>query len=76
MFVDKNLLSYSIPKASFVSIKIFDIFGREVENLVNEEKPAVNYKIEFDGSNFASGVYFNRMQAYDFISVRKFTLLK
>ncbi len=50
-------IKYSIAKASFVTIKIYNILGEEVATLVNE-KPAGYYQIKFDASNLASGVYF------------------
>jgi hypothetical protein len=55
---------FSISKSSFVSIKVFDILGSEVATLVNEEKPAGIYQLEFNAGNLASGVYFCKMQTY------------
>ena len=69
-------IKYSVPHTSFVNIKIYDILGREVKTLVNEEKVAGNYTIKFNGSNFASGVYFYRMHANNFYQTKKFILLK
>jgi hypothetical protein len=59
-----------------VSLKIFDILGNEVSTLVNEEKPAGEHKVEFNGSGLSSGVYFYRIQAGNFTDVKKFILLK
>ena len=69
-------IRYEIPKASFVSLKIYDLLGREVATLVNEEKQAGSYEVEFDGSNLSSGIYFYRMQAGSYINTKKFVLLK
>ena len=52
------------------------MFGREVKILVNKIKPAGKYKIEFDGSNFASGVYFYRLEAGDFVQTKRMVLVK
>jgi len=55
-------LEFSIPHAGSVSLKIYDMQGREVAVLVNEVKPAGNYKIIFNGSNLSSGVYFYKLE--------------
>jgi hypothetical protein len=65
-----------IPKSSFVSIKVYDLLGREVATLVNEEKPAGNYEAEFDGSDLSSGIYFYHLQADEFSVTKKMILLK
>ena len=75
-FNPTTIISYSIPKQSTVTIKVFDVLGRDVSVLVNEEKPVGNYEVEFDASNLTSGVYFYRIQAGDFIDVKKMVLLK
>ena len=69
-------MDYSIPRASFVTLKVYDILGREVATLVNEEKPAGNYEVEFNGKGLSSGVYFYRIQAGNFVSTKKLVLLK
>lgn len=69
-------IKYSVPKQSFVSIKIYDVLGREVKTLVNEMRTAGNYEVDFNASYLASGVYFYRMESGDFTDVKKFVLLK
>lgn len=69
-------INYSVPKSNFVTIKVFDILGREVETLVNNEKLKGNYKVEFNGSTLSSGIYFYRMQAGDFVETKKLILIK
>jgi hypothetical protein len=59
-----------------VTLKVFNVLGEEVTTLVNEEEIAGNYSIEFNASSLPSGVYFYRLQAGDFTSVRKMILLK
>ena len=71
-----TIISYQIPQRSMVSLKIYDLLGREVAILVNEEKLAGKYKVEFDGSAFVSGVYFYKIQTENYTSVRKMILMK
>jgi len=79
-FNPTTVINYSIPKRSFVTLKIYDILGREVLTLVNEEKPAGNYKVTFNGVNLPSGVYFYRLsatgKANNFVETKKLVLLK
>jgi len=69
-------IRFDIPKDILVSIKIYDILGREVKTLVNEFKNAGSYLVSFDGSEFASGVYFYRIQAGSFVNVKRMILIK
>jgi subtilisin-like proprotein convertase family protein len=69
-------ISFSVPRQTFVSIRIYDILGREVETLVSETKNAGNYDIEWSAVNYASGVYFYRMDAGKFTNVKKMVILK
>jgi len=69
-------IKYQIPEISFVSIKVYDVLGSEIATLVNEEIPAGNYEVEFDATGLPSGIYFYRLQAGNFVSVRKMVLMK
>jgi hypothetical protein len=69
-------IKYQIPKAGLVTLKAYDVLGREVVTIVNEEKLTGNYEVEFGGSNLSSGIYFYRLQAGDFIDTKKFVLIK
>ncbi len=81
-FNPTTTINYSVPKSSFVTIKVYDVLGREAAALVNEEKQAGNYKIDFDASKLASGVYFYRIQAgastgsSTFVETKKLVLMK
>ncbi|HSP87828.1 MAG TPA: T9SS type A sorting domain-containing protein, partial [Ignavibacteriaceae bacterium] len=66
----------SIPEQTNVIIKLFDLLGKEVTTLVNEEKTAGIYKVEFNGSNLPTGVYFYRIEAGVFSETKKLILLK
>jgi photosystem II stability/assembly factor-like uncharacterized protein len=69
-------ISFDIPKQEFVSLKVFDLLGREINTLVNEVKTPGNYAVDFDGSNLPGGVYFYRIQSADFTNIKKLILLK
>ena len=75
-FNPSTTIKYSIPKQSYVTLKVYDILGREVQTLFNEEKPAGNYQVEFDAAELPSGVYFYRIKAGSFSQVRKMLLIK
>ncbi len=65
-----------MPFATKVNIKIYDILGREVKTLVNEFKESGFYEIKFDGTNYASGVYFYRIEAGTFVQSKKMVIVK
>jgi hypothetical protein len=67
---------YRITDFGFVSLKIYDVLGNEVAVLVNEERPAGIYSVEFDASDLSSGTYFYKLQAGSNVEVRKMLLLK
>ncbi|MDD5362480.1 MAG: T9SS type A sorting domain-containing protein [Ignavibacteria bacterium] len=69
-------INYGVPKQSLVSIKVYDLLGREVATLVNEAKNPGMYTVEFNGSNFASGIYFYRITAGTFTDVKRLVLIK
>jgi hypothetical protein len=69
-------IEFRIPNPGLVSLKVFDVLGKEVAALVNEQKPAGNYEVKFDGSNLPSGIYFYQLKAGNFIDTKKFLLLK
>ncbi|MGB2870204.1 MAG: T9SS type A sorting domain-containing protein [Bacteroidota bacterium] len=75
-FNPTTVISYQLPVASMVTLSVFDVLGREVTVLVNEEKPAGHYSVRFDGSGLRSGVYFYRLSADGFVATRKLVLVK
>ena len=75
-FNPNTIIKYSIPKSSQVSLKIFNTLGEKIETLVDEEKPAGTYELNWNAANLPSGVYFYRLQAGDFVQTRKMILLK
>ena len=62
-FNPSTTISYDLPKRAHVLITIYDVLGRNVRTLVNEESPAGSYRVTFDASNLPSGVYFYRLNA-------------
>ena len=69
-------LEFGISNLEFVSLKIYDVTGKEVMTLVNETKPAGRYMVKFDGSNLGSGVYFYKITAGNFSDVKRMFLIK
>jgi hypothetical protein len=59
-----------------VSLKVYDVLGNDITTLVNEEKPAGSYEVEFDATNLPSGVYFYQLRAGNFIETKKMILLR
>lgn len=75
-FNPSTTIKYSIPEIGFVSFIVFDVLGSEVATLVNEEKPAGSYEVEFDASILPSGVYFYQLKAGSFVETKKMIFLK
>jgi Secretion system C-terminal sorting domain len=75
-FNPSTIIKYSISKASFVALNVYNILGQEVRKLVNEEKPSGNYEVQFNAANLPSGVYFCRIRAGSYNHVRKMLLIK
>ncbi len=75
-FNPSTTIEYTISKSSFVSLEVYDILGEVVETLVNQQELPGIYKVQFNGSGFANGVYFYRIQADEFVSIKKLLLLK
>lgn len=69
-------IRFDIPKKQLVNIKIFDILGREVANPVNEKLIEGTYEVEWDASNYPSGIYFYKMITESFITTKKMILVK
>ena len=75
-FNPSTKINFSIEKESFVQLKVYDILGNEVTTLVNEEKHAGTYEIEFTAGELPSGIYFYRLMADKFSETKKLILLK
>lgn len=75
-FNPKTIINYELPVTSYVQLTVYNIEGKELVKLVNEELNAGRYEFEFDGSNFGSGIYFYKIVAGDFVNTKKMILIK
>jgi hypothetical protein len=75
-FNPNTTISYTLLQSGLVKLKVYDILGNEMAVLVNEEQSTGNHKIEFNGTNFPSGVYFYRLINGAFTDTKKLILLK
>lgn len=75
-FNPSTKIEYSIPEESFVQLKVYDILGNEVAQLVNEEQSAGTYRADFTSENLASGIYIAKLQAGSYTKTIKMSLLK
>ncbi|HMQ77968.1 MAG TPA: T9SS type A sorting domain-containing protein [Ignavibacteria bacterium] len=69
-------IKFSVPKAGFVKLIVFDMLGREVETLVNENLNAGTYNVDWKAANYSSGVYFYRLHSGEFSDIKKMVLIK
>ena len=75
-FNPTTTFSFNIPHSTFVILKIYNVLGREVATLVNENRAAGRYKTQWDATGVASGLYFYRLEAGEFVETRKLALLR
>jgi|WetSurMetagenome_2_1015567.scaffolds.fasta_scaffold23244_1 hypothetical protein len=69
-------INFDIPKQGLVTIKVFDILGREVKTLINEVKAPGKYSIDFNGMELSSGVYFYKLESNGFMDIKRMVLIK
>lgn len=75
-FNPTTTIDFSIPKACLVTLKIYDMLGREIKTLVDENKVAGSYNVKFDALLLTSGIYFYQLQADNFIQTKKIVFIK
>ena len=75
-FNPETVIDFSLPKAGMTRLIIYNLLGQEVVKLIDSYQGAGSHQATWDGSNFASGIYFYRLQAGDFVQTRKMVLLK
>ncbi len=75
-FNPSTTIRFTVSKAEFVSLKVYNIIGQEITTLVSEQKQPGEYQIQFNASNLASGVYIYRLKAGNFTATKKLVLMK
>ena len=75
-FNPTTTIRFSVPTSEFVTLKVYDVLGNEVALLVNEQKSAGSYEVEFSASGLSSGIYFYKIQSGSFVETKKMLLLK
>ncbi len=76
-FNPSTTISYTVPRSGFVSLRVYDVLGRELQILVNEEQKAGDHSIHFNARDLAGGIYFYTLQAgSDFMQTRKMLLMR
>jgi hypothetical protein len=75
-FNPSTTINYQLPIANMVNLKVYNLLGQEVATLVNERQPAGTYKVKFDASDLASGMYIYKIKSGDYNVSKKMLLLK
>ncbi len=75
-FNPSTSIEFHIKEYGHVTLKVYDILGREITTLINENKPSGNYKIEFNARKLSSGIYFYKLQTNKYSETKKMMLLK
>jgi hypothetical protein len=75
-FNPSTKIKYNVPVGQKVTLKVYDLIGREVASLVDEWKGAGDYSVDFNPSNLASGIYFSKLNTGEYSVVNRMTLIK
>ncbi|RPI06640.1 MAG: T9SS C-terminal target domain-containing protein [Ignavibacteriae bacterium] len=75
-FNPSTKIRYAIPQNSYITLKVFDLRGREIATLVNEKKAPGNYEVTFNAGNLTSGIYFYQLRTENYIQTKKMILLQ
>jgi hypothetical protein len=75
-FNPSTKINYSLPKAGNVKLTVYNAVGSKVTTIVDENKPAGSYSVQFNGNNLPSGIYFYRLESDNYTAAKKFILLK
>lgn len=75
-FNPSTSIKFAIPKSGFVTLRVYDILGRVITELVNQYKQEGTYIVDFDASSLTSGMYFYKLEVNDFVAVKKMVFVK
>ncbi|MBU1421803.1 MAG: T9SS type A sorting domain-containing protein, partial [Bacteroidetes bacterium] len=75
-FNPSTKINFTLPKESHVMLRVYNLIGREVAFLINETMTAGYYEFKFDASNLTSGLYIYKIEAGEFVSIKKMILMK
>ncbi len=75
-FNPKTKINYQLAITNYVKLKVYNVLGKEVATLVNQKQNAGSYSVEFNGTNYPSGIYYYKLESGNFSEVRKMILLK
>ena len=75
-FNPSTTIHYSVPKNSFVTLKVYDALGRQVALLADDYKTAGSYSVTYDASHLASGIYYYTLSSNDILLTKKMILVK
>jgi hypothetical protein len=75
-FNPTTTIKYQLPIANYVKLILYDILGREVTTLVNEKQSTGTYEVEWDASNYPSGIFFYKLEASNFVDTKKMVVIK
>lgn len=75
-FNPETKIQYALPEDNYVTIKIYDVLGKEVITLINEFRSAGRYNVTFNGENFSSGLYYYKIESGNFSQVKKMILIR
>ena len=76
LFNPSNWIKFHVPELNFITLKIIDVLGNEIANLVNEEKSIGSFEIKFDATGLPSGIYFYRLRVGPFSKTMRMVLMK
>ena len=75
-FNPTTTIKYKVPIDAYVTLKIYDVVGNEIATLINKRQIAGEYQVVFDGKDFSSGIYYYKLNADEYIDVKKLVLIK
>ena len=75
-FNPSTTIRFNLPKSSFVTLTVYNILGKEIEILIHRQHPPGEFKAEWTAKDLSSGIYFYRLQAGQFVEIKKFVLQK